>query len=335
MPHIHFYTEEEVTALILPRPGETKTGQVINCAGKNGLASLEQSKAPFVLLGLPEDIGVRANGGIGGTDTAWMPFLKNFLQTQETKSLSGNHFLLLGYLDSREQMSALEYADMQLLREETARIDKLVAPVIREIVAHGKIPIVIGGGHNNAFPLLKGASEALSMPMNVINLDAHADFRIKEGRHSGNGFRYAYESGYLKRYAMLGLHEAYNNQEMTSSIKENKDLLGIFWEDLFLRKITSWETAIRSALDHVAGTPFGVELDIDCIENTLSSAATPVGISAREAMDYLYRCGKQTNSAYLHLPEAIVQRRDGAANPLAGKLLSYLVQAFVKGVMER
>lgn len=321
--------------MVVSRPGETKTGQVMACAGSNGLASIGQSGAPFILLGLPEDIGVRANGGIGGADTAWIPFLKSFLRTQETKRLSGKHFLLLGYLDARQQMADLEYADTQRLRDETARIDELVAPVIREIVAQGKIPIIIGGGHNNAFPLLKGASEASGMPMNAINLDAHGDFRIREGRHSGNGFRYAYESGYLKKYAMLGLHEAYNNQEMTSLIKENRDLLGIFWEDLFLRKITSWETAVGSALGHVSDTRFGVELDTDCIENTLSSAATPVGISAREAMDYLYRCGKRTNSAYLHLPEAIALRSDGAVNPLAGKLLSYLVQAFAKGVLER
>ncbi len=34
--------------------------------------------------------------------------------------------------------------------------------------------------------------------INSINLDAHSDFRPAEGRHSGNGFRYAEEDGYLQ-----------------------------------------------------------------------------------------------------------------------------------------
>jgi formiminoglutamase len=35
--------------------------------------------------------------------------------------------------------------------------------------------------------------------VNAINFDAHSDFRILEGRHSGNGFSYAYEEGFLKK----------------------------------------------------------------------------------------------------------------------------------------
>jgi formiminoglutamase len=39
--------------------------------------------------------------------------------------------------------------------------------------------------------------------VNAINFDAHSDFRILEGRHSGNGFSYAYEEGFLKKYFIL------------------------------------------------------------------------------------------------------------------------------------
>jgi formiminoglutamase len=44
--------------------------------------------------------------------------------------------------------------------------------------------------------------------VNAINFDAHSD-RILEGRHSGNGFSYAYEEGFLKKYFIFGLHEIY------------------------------------------------------------------------------------------------------------------------------
>jgi formiminoglutamase len=47
--------------------------------------------------------------------------------------------------------------------------------------------------------------------VNAINFDAHSD-RILEGRHSGNGFSYAYEEGFLKKYFIFGLHENYTSK---------------------------------------------------------------------------------------------------------------------------
>jgi arginase family enzyme len=38
--------------------------------------------------------------------------------------------------------------------------------------------------------------------VNAINFDAHSDFRILEGRHSGNGFSYAYEEGFQKYFIL-------------------------------------------------------------------------------------------------------------------------------------
>src|SRR5690606_19648715 len=151
------------------------------------------------------------------------------------------------------------------------------------------------------------------------------------GRHSGNGFRYARHEGFLKNYAVLGLHEAYNSQEIIDLFNSDPGLKYVFWEDIFLRKKIHWEQAFSQCLDHVKAQPFGVELDADAIENTLSSAATPVGISAARATSFLYDCGKEKNACYLHLPEAVAQRSDGISQPMTGKLLSYFVQAFCKG----
>ena len=69
-----------------------------------------------------------------------------------------------------------------------------------QIVLADKKPIIIGGGHNNAYGNIKGTSLAIGEPINVINFDAHSDFRPEEGRHSGNGFSYAYTEGFLNYY---------------------------------------------------------------------------------------------------------------------------------------
>jgi len=335
MPELRIFTPNDIAPLINKRPGEVKAGERIHClnTSDNWPKALYDQPQQFVLLGIPEDIGVRANGGIGGAHTAWPSFLKSFLNLQANVFFQSENILLLGAFDV-EDLPNLPTDDPELLRQQCAQIDDAVFPVIANIIAAGKIPIVIGGGHNNAFPLIKGSSLALNRRLHAINLDAHADYRSREGRHSGNGFRYAKAENFLKRYSMLGLHEAYNNQDMIDEIQHDGDLSAIWWEDVFLRTSISWTDAIQQALSFVSSAPFGVELDVDCIENVLSSAITPLGISPQQAMTYLYACGKHPNAVYLHLPEGVVQRRDGQMQPLTGKLLSYLVQAFLKGKWE-
>jgi formiminoglutamase len=335
MPYLQSSEAQDLQSLISKRAGETKLGECCSFfQGNNMKDALSAFQGKFVIIGLPEDIGVRANGGIGGTQTAWLPFLKSFVNIQETKRLSGGDFLILGSINFDELLEDCKDASLDKLRNKTAKIDDFVTPVIQEIINHNKVPIVIGGGHNNAYPLLKALSLAKNKTINVVNLDAHSDFRQAEGRHSGNGFRYAYQESYLKKYALLGLHEAYNSQHIVDELHANNDLQPLFFEDIFLRNKMNWDDAIETSLSFVQQDSFGVELDVDCIENVLSSAATPVGISTQQALQYLYQCGLNPNASYLHLPEGISQRTDGLQNIFTGKLLSYLVQAFCKGVLE-
>lgn len=331
---LQVYTPEIIQNYISSRAGETRLGDHIHTVPQNTSwqIALSQTPARYVILGIPEDIGVRANGGTGGAQTGWQPFLKAFLNIQENEFCSGKDIFLLGQIDTAALMEQYgEQEDAEILRQGTAELDAILYPVIREIVSWGKIPILIGGGHNNAYPLLKGLSLGKEQAVNVINMDAHADFRALEGRHSGNGFHYAYAEQYLKHYAAFGLHEAYNNTEIWQHFHQNKDLFYTSFEQIFLRAALDFETALSKNLDHVQNSYYGIELDLDCIADTLSSAASPVGFSRNEALRYLYRAGGHQNAAYLHLTEGVALRADGQAYPMTGKLLSYLAQAFIKG----
>lgn len=331
------YTSTEIQAYFSPRAGETKIGQQIGCTETGSWTeALNQSLARYVLLGIPEDIGVRANGGIGGAQTAWKPFLSALLNIQDNTYCSGKDLFLLGHIDCSTLLQELDgVTSLEELRKATEQIDQVVAPIIRQIVAAGKIPLVIGGGHNNAYPLLKGLSEGKQQPVHVINMDAHADFRALEGRHSGNGFHYAYSEGYLKHYAAFGLHEGYNNTEIWNHFRQNEDLHYTTYEDIYLRTKYTFEEALAQNLEHVCAGSYGIELDLDCITDTLSSALSPVGFSRTAALRYVYRAAAHAQAGYLHLTEGVAQRADGMAYPLIGKLLAYLVQAFIKGHKEQ
>lgn len=332
IPYFNFVNRAVIDEMIAFRTGETKLGERVALPITDILQeNLKATNARFVLLGIPEDIGVRANGGVGGAHTAWQPALRAILNIQNTVSLPGENILLLGSFDFREWMSiAADTIDQTELRKIVVKIDEVVFPVIEAIIEAGKIPIVIGGGHNNAYPLLKGASNAKGQPVNCINLDAHSDYRMLEGRHSGNGFRYAKEEGFLGKYSIVGLHRNYNSQSVIEAIAKDQDVHASFYEDIFLEEAQTFPAAVTEAIGHTAGKPCGIELDLDCIAQVLSSAATPCGITSLQARIYLQLCATNTDVAYLHVTEGAVKLRDGRVDNSTAKLIAYLVADFMR-----
>ena len=316
MKHLQHFPKNALGNLIKYRAGETKLGEKI-------ALNWQSPDVNFVLLGIEEDIGVRVNKGIGGTHTAWQNFLNSFVNIQSIDDLKGSEIGIFGHFnfdDLKDNISS----------ETVEKIDIEVYEAINLIAQSGKIPIVIGGGHNNAYPIIKGISTAKKQAINTINLDAHTDFRPLEGRHSGNGFRYAYEEGFLKKYAIIGLHENYNNQLIINELSQNSDIYFCFWEDIFLKEKLTFKEAIYNALEFTKLAPTGIELDLDSLENTLSSAMTPSGITTTQARQYVHHLAQNMPVAYLHICEGATQLATGQQSPTMGKLISYLVSDFVK-----
>lgn len=343
--YFKFYTKEDVLSITKVRRFETKLGeriQVINPAISLE-QSLENSSARFVILGIPEDIGVKANYGVGGASTAWVPFLESFVNIQSNDFVEGSNLLLLGHFDFSDINHLIETNASNVeekviaYRHAVAQIDEAVEPLIKLITQFNKIPIVIGGGHNNAYPLIKGASKGLykagQIPLasiNCINLDAHADFRPLEGRHSGNAFSYAEEDGYLQKYCVLGVHENYLTQNIWMDIVNNPFVDFITYEDIFIHEKRDFLQAVAHATTFTDDCHTGIELDLDCIENTLSSATTPCGVQTVHARQFISYAGADTNTAYLHICEGATRLADGRSSENTGKLLSYLVSDFIK-----
>jgi len=323
-------SQEEINTLVSRRPGETKIGETILTSGENWSEELKTSPANFVLLGIPEDIGVRANYGVGGTQSLWQPALNAFLNVQETTLLKGSTVLLLGAFDFSELIQRTGGMNPLDMRDLVSEIDDRVYPIIKTIADAGKIPIVIGGGHNNAYPILKGVSRSKGKPIHAINLDAHSDYRSIEGRHSGNGFRYAKMDGYLKRYAVVGLHRNYNAQSVLEEMASDPDIQFCFYEDIFLEEKHDFKQAVDAAIRFTAGKPVGIELDLDCIENVLSSASTPCGIAPLLARRFLTQTARLSDVAYLHLTEGATRLADGREDMLTAKLVSYLITDFIR-----
>jgi len=327
MNHFHYFSVQDIQDRVKQRPHEVKLGERVT-SGIDG--------KKYVLIGIPESIGVKGNFGIGGTESIWSSFLDYFLNVQSTDKFKGDEISILGNFDFKGLLEG-QHLPVEAYREAVETIDQEVKQIIKDVVAHGKIPIVIGGGHNNCFPIISGVNEGYleinkvsKKGINVINLDAHSDFRAKEGRHSGNGFRYAMESGAMKKYAIIGLHENYNSQALIDEMSHKGAVIFSLWEDIFLREMISYPHAIQQAISFTQGNYTGIELDIDCIEGVLSSAMTPSGISTLHARQYLYQTGSLCQVAYVHICEGATALENGVKDTQTGKLVSYLVSDFIK-----
>lgn len=330
----------EIAQLTSKRKGEKKLGEYI-FTGQSDDWQLALRKLPakvrFCIVGIPESIGVLGNFGRKGAENAWEAFLKSFLNLQHNRFLSGESFYVLGAIDVsdlQDRAASLERENdyyQQKLHVLCEELDERVEAVLLQILEADAIPIVIGGGHNNAYPLLKAASMAFSAGcINAINMDAHADFRPLEGRHSGNGFSYALHKGYLHRYFVLGLHQSYNSEHLLRSMDAKEQVGFSMFED-----IESLQETLLQAINFVTDDAIktGVELDMDAIRFMPSSASSPSGFSLEQARSYIRSCSSQLNVAYLHLPEAAPQNEMDAL--MVGKALAYLVSDFAKAFLKR
>lgn len=345
MKHFKFYTREDILSVTKIRRFETKLGERLqNINMEEGWEeAIQHSTAKYVVLGIPEDIGIKANLGVGGADTAWIPFLNNFLNIQSNDFLPGDNILLLGHFDFGDIKYLIEtnaYGHEELVeayRHAVNIIDNEVENVVKVIASCKKIPVVIGGGHNNAYPIIKGVAKGLHkaelLPLaqlNVINLDAHADFRAAEGRHSGNAFRYASEDGFLGKYSVVGLHENYISQNILMDIHNDPFIDYITYEEIFLHERKNFIQAVAHATAFTEDSYTGLELDLDCIENVLSSACSPAGLQPLHARQFVTFVAQDSKVAYLHICEGASQLSDGRRSESTGKLISYLVTDFIK-----
>lgn len=329
------YTKSILLTLTKTRAGETKFGEVIDIPLEESLSTfLGNTEARFVIFGIAEDIGVLANYGNAGAANAWQSFLPSFLNIQANEFTQSNlavigHLSFEGLKENIEKTSINEETRIQEYRNAVSIIDDAVCELVQLIVSHHKVPIVIGGGHNNSYPIIKGTSLALKSSINCVNADAHIDYRRAEGRHSGNGFRYARQEGFLKKYFVVGLHENYIPQSIVEETKNQTDINFITYESIFIQQEKTWLQSLEEATQFVDdNSMIGLELDLDAIENTSSSAMSPSGISVTEARQYVSIISSKCKIAYLNICEGIPS--DEASGKTIGKLVSYLVSDFLR-----
>ncbi len=137
-----------------------------------------------VILGFPQDEGVRRNGGRVGSAQAPAEIRR-----------------WLGRLTPSDPAAVVDLTTLPPLDAGNVRItgsleesQQVLGEVLAGLLQTGAVPIVLGGGHETAYGCYLGYAASRS-PAAIINIDAHLDVRpCVDGRgNSGTPFRQAME----------------------------------------------------------------------------------------------------------------------------------------------
>src|SRR5438270_9612148 len=101
LTHFKTYTKQDILSFTRLRRFKTKIGERVSVLNSSPdfSTAIKQSTARYILIGIPEDIGVQANGGKPGTGSVWQPFIHAFLNTQSNDFLEGGEIAVAGYFD--------------------------------------------------------------------------------------------------------------------------------------------------------------------------------------------------------------------------------------------
>lgn len=304
---------------VVRRPDDRRLGEVVEFWQGN-LAALRRGRA--VLIGFPQDEGVRRNHGRPGAAEApaairhWL-YRLTAADPQREVDLALQPPLDAGNLRIAASLEATQEA---------------LAVVVHEVLAREAVPIILGGGHETAYGHYLGYVRG-QRPVGIINLDAHLDVRpcVAEGGHSGSPFRQALEHPTRpldgRHYVCLGSQPHAVSREHLRYAQERG--CTVHWADevrssLVRQLVTESE---RFAGD---GCPVYVSLDADVVSQADVpgvSAPNVVGLSGQEVIAAVCQAGQLPSVASFDLVEVNPRHdRDGQSARWAGVAVwSFLV----------
>jgi len=334
MSLLEVFSEKDIKQFTKHESGDTKLGetmQVIENADE-WQTELADSFAQFVVVNIGEDVGTKTTGFLMNTKNVFENVLRQFANFQDNLYLHGGDLLLLGRIktsDIEERLKFLSVTKDQLY-EAVEQIDERVHEVAKLIFDSGKIPIFVGGGQNNTYPILKALSESQDSPANCLNIAAHSSLRPPEGRHARNGLSYALLDGFLDRYYVFGLHESEIPQTIYEFILANYDQIGFTRFEAILKNDPYMFEAIQEANEFVEGQGFGLDINLNSVSDLLLSPEFPDGFLLREIRQLIRKICMFHQPKYLHLCEARAGEKGSIEAKIVGKSMALLVADFIK-----
>lgn len=285
-----------------------------------GREETDYDAAEIVILGCPQDEGVRRNNGREGAALAPYKIRQQFYK--------------LTTFNIRKKIVDIGDVNLGGSLEQTHDTH---CEIVKQVLADGKRLIVLGGGNDISYPDGRAMSETFgSKNWIAINIDSHLDVRIADERNSGTPYRqlleeelllpkYFYEVGYQTHFCSpiyyeyirdLGVHRI--SLEMLRSRAEVDQEIKEQIKHHFINHSTSMSTF------------FGFDLDaVRSSDAPGTSAPSPLGLRAGEFITLVKYAASLANTKMVEFSE--VNPKFDADNRTT-KLVAIAMHRFCTGV---
>ncbi len=186
----------------------------------------------------------------------------------------------MGSFPAIEGVSLIECGDV-LPAKSVLETQLALAAVVERVVRAGAVPVILGGGHDQAFGLFLGIARASGTAPACVNFDAHLDLRPipASGPNSGTPFTQAWEWCRERqqqfRYAALGVQRLGNTVQLFTRAEE----AGATLVDVDGFALDMIEVVMDAVNDAVDEAEIALSIDLDVF-----AAAFAPGVSAPTAM---------------------------------------------------
>jgi formiminoglutamase len=243
--------------------------------------------AGVVILGCPQDEGVRRNGGRVGAAQA-PDEIRRCLYKLTVNQLERLHLFDLG--------NTL----IQPTLEETHDLHR---QVVRQIIKDGKTLIVLGGGNDISYPDCSGLAQASGKVL-AFNVDSHYDVRADTVRNSGTPYRQLLEDGFIEPahfYEMC--NQPFANSAVYSRYLQDKGAHIVPLQEVRSGGVTHMFEQILEQ-QNPAVIFWGLDMDVvGAADAPGVSAPNPGGLTGNELYDIAAIAGKYPQSRLLEITE--------------------------------
>ncbi len=286
-----------------------------------GNAEEDYEAADIVILGCPQDEGVRRNNGREGAALAPTAIREQFYK--------------LTTFNIKKRIFDLGDINIGGTLEETHDTH---AAVVTQILKDGKRLIVLGGGNDISYPDGCAMAEVFGPEWWIgVNIDSHLDVRIAEQRNSGTPYRqlleegrllpnYFYEVGYQTHFASPVYYEYIRtlgvNRISLEMLRSRSEA------DLELK-----ESIKQKFIGHSSSlsTFFGFDLDaVRSADAPGTSAPSPLGLRAGEFIQLVKYAASLANTKIIEFSEV---NPNYDADNRTTKLVAIAMHRFCTGVV--
>jgi formimidoylglutamase len=274
--------------------------------------------ADVILIGVPTDEGIKRNGGRIGAAQAPDEIRKQLAKLTPDSS--------------NGSITKIKITDFgNVTGNSLEEIHSKAKDAVSNFIKEDKIVIALGGGHDITYPLASGFHQGIgTKDFSLVNIDAHLDVREKKNglHHSGSSFRLLIEENILpgKNFTEFGIQQFSFANSHLQWIKDQSAAV-VFHDDLYGKHVSLEFGGLLSKELYTY-----ISFDIDSIRSgdaPGSSAPSPVGFRAEDALHICYHAGLHPTTRMLDIAEV---------NPLfdldqrTTKLAARMIASFLLGI---